>query len=324
MNRPLRIALIGNIIREYSAFVLGVRQGIFLLGHQYRGIDFRMSSIKFMTMLLEEFKPDYIFTHMILNEKIGKTPQTLDMLREIKEKFGTRVIHTMQDARDDSRYPHDISRGVDIGLLNQTQNLNRFEKTWKIPCYYWPYGCLKQDKIAEPVNKLEYKFIYTGNVEKGIYEERTKFVFDIQDQIPGLKITKTQARGDLRSRTPELAASATAVLGVGLRYDIGGYIDVRPFQYLGAGALLITHEYKGMSRVFEYGKHLVVFNGYDVDTVKMLLEYYVENKEEATRIRKDGFEYTQRCHNYTIRVGDVIDVLEGRRDRPRVFMEDFD
>ena len=322
MKRPLRIALIGNIIREYSAFVLGTREGIFLLGHRFRGIDFRYSTPKFIRQQLFEFRPDYIFTHMILNAQIGKTPQTLQILKDVKDRFGTRVIHTMQDARETSRFPQKIKDFVDIGLLNQTQCIKDFEKVWGIPCYYWPYGCMKQSEMADPVGDLHFDMIYTGNMIDGIYAERTRFVRQLANCI-NLKVVETQSVGDLRARTPELAVSAGAVLGVGLRYDLEGYIDVRPFQYCGAGALLITHEYNGMDKVFEYGKHLVTFSGYDPQTVVELLNYYLEDKDEADEIREAGFEYTQRCHNYCVRVGDVIDVLEGKRDRPRVFLDDF-
>lgn len=323
MKRPLRIALIGNTVREYSAFVTGVREGIIRLGHRYRGIDFRSMSPEQTWHLLKEFKPDYVFTHMILNASIGKTPQTLDVLAKIRGETGAKIIHTMQDARRTSRYPHDISDSVDMGLLNQTECLEDFEKTWGIPCHYWPYATLYQRAMAEPDPALErFEFVYTGNMNNNLYKERTDFVNAVRKRIK-LFVFKTQEDGDKRALTAELAATAKAVFGMGLQYDIDGYIDVRPFQYCGAGALLITHNYKGMEKVFENGKHLVAFEGYDVDNVVQLYSHYRENAEKADRIRRTGFEYVQRCHNWEVRVQDAIDTIEGRRKRPRVFLADW-
>lgn len=323
MDRPLRIAVIGNTIREYSAFVTGVREGIIRCGHRYRGIDFRSTSFGQMEHLLKEFRPDYIFTHMILNASIGKTPGTLDILSSIRKKFGTKVIHTMQDARRTSRYPQDISQAVDMGLINQTECIKDFENTWKVPVYYWPYATLHQRNIAPPdPGLMDFEFIYTGNMNTDLYKERTAFVEKLRSKIK-LHIFKTQEGNDKRALTAELSTSVKAILGVGLRYDIEGYIDVRPFQYVGAGALLITHVYKGMEKVFSYGKHLVTFEGYDVEKVISLYEWACKNKEKVFRIRLAGFEFVQRRHSWEIRVKDAIDTIEGRIDKPRVLLEDW-
>lgn len=321
--RPQRVAVIGNLQREYSGFVLGVREGIIRNGHRFRGIDFRTTGFGQMEHLLKEFKPDYIFTHMILNESIGKTPQTLEILAKMRKKFGTRVIHTLQDARRTSRYPQDISVSVDMGLLNQTECLKDFENVWKVPCFYWPYATLYQKEMADPDPELsKYEFVYTGNMNPDLYKERTDFIIALRSKIK-LHIFQTQEENDKRAVTAELSTSAKAILGVGLQYDIEGYIDVRPFQYGGAGAFLITHVYNGMDKVFDYGRHFITFEGYDVQNVIDLYNYYQEDLQKVKMIRKRVFEYVQKCHSWEIRVQDAIDTIEGRKDKPRVFLKDW-
>jgi hypothetical protein len=46
----------------------------------------------------------------------------------IKSHSDTKIIHTMQDAREEPRYKGDISAGFDMALVNQTENIPKFQK----------------------------------------------------------------------------------------------------------------------------------------------------------------------------------------------------
>jgi len=79
-----------------------------------------------------------------------------------------------------------------------------------------------------------------------------------------LKIEKfqTQSKNDIRHKTSEVSASAQCILGFCTGYDIDGFIDVRPFQYMGAGAVMITRKFKGMDDIIPDDLYYFI-NGYE-------------------------------------------------------------
>jgi hypothetical protein len=96
--------------------------------------------------------------------------------------------------------------------------------------------------MAEPVKDLMFKKpIFTGSPNS--HKDRSQFIKKLQEIMP-IKIVTTKSSENLRGRTPELSVSAKCILGLCTGYDIGGYIDVRPFQYLGTGACMIMRKFK--------------------------------------------------------------------------------
>jgi hypothetical protein len=77
----------------------------------------------------------------------------------------------------------------------------------------------------------------------------------------------------MRHRTQELSASAKCVMGLCTGYDVDHYIDVRPFQYLGSGACMITRKFKGMDDIIPPDLYYP-FEGYNQKDAKYVKELY--------------------------------------------------
>lgn len=309
-RRPIRIVTLGDWSNYFSYFLAGTQEGAIHNDCLFRPIDIGLSKEKIINCLAQ-FRPNILFCHCIFSNNFRPQEQ-FEVLETVRKRFGTKVYYHLGDARTEPRYPQDISRFVDVCLVNQTGNLQKFSDIWKVPTYYWPYGCFKQKEIAVIDPKFRHNLVFTGRLaSKGVHEGRSKFVQELKKVLPDLALYPNQEYPDTKLLTADIAASSKAVLGVCAGYDIEGYIDVRPFQYPGAGGFLFQRYYQGMGKLFENKKHLVWFADYDINNFLGLYGEYMGKPEAMNRIRKDGFAFCQKHHSMQVRVKSVIDLNFG-------------
>lgn len=86
--------------------------------------------------------------------------------------------------------------------------------------------------------------------------------------------------------------------------------SARVFQVMGCGTMLLCEKVEGMERLFEDGKHLVMYEGVD-DLVEKAL-YYAEHNEERERIARCGQEEVFTKHLISIRVRQFLDEFKKR------------
>jgi len=308
-KRPIRLACLGDWSNYFSYFLYGSLEGAILNQCWFRPIDIR-SPVKVIVRNILEFRPDILLAHMLFSEGVRPIPETLDYLATVRKKVGTRVFYHLGDARTVPRYAGDISMAVDGCLVNQT-NLTPFEEIWKVPCYHWPYAAFKQARIAGKVKEFEHPLIFTGRLsDKGIHRNRTIFIRELQRLMP-VKVYPDEKYPDTKLLTAEIAASATAILGVCAGYDIPGYADVRPYQYPGAGGVLFQRYYLGLEEIFLDGKHMIFFYDDDPSNFEELYNKWVfgEFSSLLSSIRQEAFSFLQRYHTYANRIKDVLNIV---------------
>lgn len=322
IRRPLRILILGNTRLGYSWFVLTATQGAVLLGHQVRHIDFKTNDFGWIREQTEWFRPDLILTHIVfhkpVNDKHGLT-HVLEWFNDLRKALGTKICYNMGDARTTPRYPHDISSAFDLGLVNNfdPETRARFEQTWKVPTIWWPYSALWQKTIADPAPDLKnLGLVYTGSLDRAsdLHRRRTEFVEQLKAAFAAAKLPFTiyqtqDPKGDMRHRTAELSASTGGVLGLPADNDVPGYLDVRPFQYGGAGAVLYHREVPALEKVFNPARHYIGFNGYNPEAVVDLFKRMQKPSAAAVekRVRLSVFTHVQKHHCSINRMEDIIE-----------------
>lgn len=148
----------------------------------------------------------------------------------------------MQDARHEPRFAERLDGVFDLALVGQIQNIPKFQNYWNIPVYFFPYSSLTYQRIAPQNKNLAFNEpVFTGSPQA--HRDRSAFIAALQRIMP-IRIFQTKSGNDLRDKNAELSSSAQCILGLCTGYDIGGYMDVRPFQYLGAGACMIMRKFK--------------------------------------------------------------------------------
>ena len=306
MNKAV---ILGNTRLNYSWFVLTYRQGLQRNGWEVIDMDYKSQSLNSIKQQLISMKPKYVFTHLSFHESVNNIGSVLQMYRDVKNAVGTRFVHTCNDARTIDRYMGDISDVIYMAFVGTLELVQNGLNAWNIPVWYAPYSSLCYDRIAPPAQDLMYPMpVFTGGY--GSHQDRKNFIDKLLKRSFPLMVISTQSKNDLRHRTPELSASARAIMGLCTGYDIDGYIDVRPFQYLGTGACFISRKFKNMSATIP-DELYYPFDSYGNDGVDQVLEHWETiNKTDTTKIRQKAFDYMQMHHSCKARLSFVLEKLE--------------
>lgn len=330
-----RILVLGKFRNYLSWYLHGVMEGIVRNGWQAERVDIQnfcklrpKEHIREMEEQIVRFKPHIMFTHSLFGEGMEYCQGLLELLYNIRKIYGTKVCHQMGDPRMEPRININISPFVDLALFNfgDEDILAKYKAIWGIPCYFWPMACWYQKSFTfgNPI----YDMVFTGNRSpSGRYKKRTKFLNEctsidsfkfhwFPDDVLGIRNT--------RFITSEIAAASKVILGLPIGEDFKFYLDTRPFQYGGAGALIFQWALSGYKKLFRDGEYLVFFNDLDVEELKYkYMHYCVRRPEQGFAIRERMFNFMQTYHNYKNRVEDVVMILEGRQERTRIYWEDF-
>lgn len=300
MNRPLRSVLIGDVDYYPSEYAFGVNQAMTRWGHWHSTVNIRWD-MGVIEKRVKEVHPDIIWGHMLLWAPGGKTTDLLCLCSDWKAK-GTKVVLHDGDARDDTRFPTDISPAVDLALCNHKAD----RSAWKIPQLHWPYFAFDQAKIADPNPEYACDLAFAGRLDTGpLYMKRTELVLMLQHRLgPRMKVFPNELMPHTLFRTSELAVSAGAILGFG-RPERNGWLDVRVFQYPGAGGILLHDDVGGF---LEAGVHYIPYTAGSVESViDTCLGVIHDAANCADTIRKQAFHFVQKNHSATARVGQALD-----------------
>lgn len=307
----MKAVILGNTNLGYSWFVKTFTQGLMLNEIDVRHIDYKSTSLQQIKNKLLNFKPDMIFTHLSFHAHIHPTNTVLNFFKDIKKHIDVKVIHTCNDARTKDRYMGDISGAFDLALVGSYPMVTNCNKVFKVPVFFCPYSSLTYDKMANFAPDLSFsKPVFTGSPNAhrtGWADNRAGFIEALQRIMP-IKIFKTQSGQDLRNRTPELSVSAKCILGLCVGYEIPGYMDVRPFQYLGTGAFMIMRKFNGMDQFIPDDLYVPFYNYDEPQYVKKLWDRY--KKYDMSDMRKMAFEYIQFHHSSERRIKDVLHLIK--------------
>lgn len=323
MNKQWRIVGLGDYANYYSYFTGGILHGAAECGAWFRPVSLFGQSLQAVKDQVNFFKPHIILAHMIFNKKPHDRDHVFEMLRGFR-KDGIKICYHMGDARKLPRYEGDISEIVDMGLVNNSI-FDKFSKIWNVPCYHWPYGCMPQNDILN-YNSVPniYKCVvgFTGSLSTNpnhVHFGRTRFVNTLEDNGIEIRTFPNSETGNTRFQTAEMATGADRILGFGMGEDIDGYLDVRPFQYIGAGAVYTHNISAAMDKFFVSGIHYIAYR--DVNDFINKLRYGPRMVES---IRRQGFEFCQKHHSMKARVQFILDLFDGKVDKPKIYLEDVE
>lgn len=292
----------------YSWFVLTYTQGLRLNGAEVHYIDWKSNSLQEIKQKIISLKPDVVFTHLSFHFNLRPTETVLQLQRDIIKETGTRFIHVTMDARQDDRYMGNISDAFHMAFVGNFEMLERGKKAWGIPAYYSPYASLNYDKMANIAPDLMFKqAIFTGGY--ATHPDRKSFLDRLSKKIP-VKMFATQSAQDLRNRTPELSVSTKLILCLCTGYNIDGYIDVRPWQYLGTGGCCTIRRFKRMDDLIPRDLYWG-FDSYNDNAVNEVAEYYQRALvEDTSNMRKKAFDYIQQNHSAKVRLKEILECIE--------------
>lgn len=306
-----KAVILGNTKLGYSWFYLTYKQGLELNGVKTFDIDYKSNALGSIKQKILQIKPDYIFTHLSFHQHINPTPTIMNFFKDIKSKITTKVVHTCGDARTHDRYMGDLRGVFDVAFVGTYPMVKNCTPVFKIPVFYTPYSSLTYKTMGNYDPNLAFQNpVFTGSPgahRTGWADNRADFIERLSKIMP-IKIFKTQSGEDLRKRTPELSVSAKCILGLCVGYEIDGFIDVRPFQYLGTGAFMIMREFKNMDLLIPDDLYVPFYNYDNPNAVKELWNKW--KTKETNDMRVKAFKFIQEKHSSLVRIKEVLEYIE--------------
>jgi hypothetical protein len=293
----MRTLMLGDVDHYVSPYMRGVKQAMALLGHEHAEVSIR-SPAKVIEQRIRLWKPAFIWTHMVLWPPQGSPPVAeIVALFERAARGGVPIVIHDGDAKPGTRYPHDISSWCALALVNHGYD----RSAWCVPVLHWPYFAPVQAAISAPVEALRCDLFFAGTVGGGVYGARTALLEAVRARGVALRMPPTGE--NTLDITPQVAASADAVLGFG-RPGVPGWCDVRTFQYPGAGAVLLHDDVQGYLEPWE---HFVPYaSGSAESIVDALKRLRAKADSERVAIRQRAFAHVQAHHSSVARARQVF------------------
>lgn len=215
----MKICILGNtgnnINNSYSWFVKTIVQGMRLNNCEVTGFDYKSHSIDEIYEFFSDNNFDAVFTHLTFH-KHHDIDDVMTIFSELRSN-DTKVIHTMQDAREEPRHKGNISDAFDFALVNQIENIKKFQKYWKIPVHYWPYSSMTYKTMGRYDKNLDFGVpVFPGG--ELTHEDRREFIRLLKGKMR-IKTIGTRSREDIREKTQNFSVSSPCILGLSTRYD---------------------------------------------------------------------------------------------------------
>ncbi len=122
---------------------------------------------------------------------------------------------------------------------------------------------------------------------------------------------------------PNKAADLYASSSISLNGSLNGDLNLRVFEILGAGGLLLTDRISpdsGLEQLFKDGQDLVLYDG--CEDLQSKVQKYLENEDEALRIRRSGQERLLKEHSPDLKRNQFLDLVFEERECPLFALND--
>jgi glycosyltransferase involved in cell wall biosynthesis len=189
----------------------------------------------------------------------------------------------------------EIARNFDCVFLAQVAQVELFRNAGIAHCYWLPLACWPPLHDIPPQERI-YDVAYVGSLNPQEHGRRMSLLNEIARRFPNCKMGRAW---------PETMATIYAQSKIVVNIAYNRDVNMRVFEALASGALLITDEAEGLDTLFQDGAHLVVYHR-DEDVFD-LIEEYLADPEARQRIARNGQAYVLAQHTYRHRIAKLLE-----------------
>ncbi len=228
------------------------------------------------------FEPDFF---LWVETGLGKAPDGLEKLDCPKAAYLIDThIHFERDLA--------AARKFDVVFLAQRAYMPQFKERGIKNIFWLPLGC-DPDTHGKTQFEKEFDLGFVGSL---IDDRRVMLLQRLAE-----KVDVRYDRLFLREMT-DFFCKSRIVFNNAIKNDL----NMRVFEALCCGSMLLTDDADGLANFFTDRKHLVVYND---DNIAELAEYYINHKEERERIAEAGRKLVLEKHTYAHRVDEIVRVM---------------
>jgi len=188
----------------------------------------------------------------------------------------------------------DIARRFDFTFLAQKGQVNYFQLSGIGNARWLPLACSPELHDVEPCER-RYDVAHVGNPANDATDRRRTLLGEVARRFPNNRIGQFW---------PEDMARIYAQSRIVVNACVNRDVNMRVFEAMAAGALLITDEADGLEDLFEDGVHLVIYRD-DADLLE-LIEQYLEDDAARQRIAAAGQALVRERHTYDLRIEELL------------------
>jgi len=161
-----------------------------------------------------------------------------------------------------------------------------------------PLACDPDIHSAPNAKEKLYDISFIGNVRPNIMSKRIDVIDAVFKEVPDF----------IYGQRP--IVEAIDLFGksrIVLNCSIGNDLNMRVFEGLCSGSMLLTDKIPNIMRLFDNLHHLVMYD--DADGAAKLARYYLENPDEREEIAKKGRACVIENHTYLHRAKQILETI---------------
>jgi len=188
----------------------------------------------------------------------------------------------------------EMGRHFDFTFLAQKAHVAAFREAGIANVSWLPLACCPGLHDLGPLERV-YDVAYVGSLRGDPDDRRQRLLQTVAERFPNSKIGQFW---------PEEMARIYAQSRIVVNACVSRDVNMRVFEALASGALLITDEADGLEDLFEDGTHFVVYRN-DAE-LPDLVDHYLQDSEVRERIAAAGTARVRERHTYDHRVGEIL------------------
>jgi tetratricopeptide (TPR) repeat protein/glycosyltransferase involved in cell wall biosynthesis/ubiquinone/menaquinone biosynthesis C-methylase UbiE len=188
-----------------------------------------------------------------------------------------------------------LAKMFDVVFLAHRDYVQKLKDAGIKHVYWLPVGCDPEIHGKRDVAKI-HEIGFAGTISdnhprRSALLEKLRAKFDVHAERVFL--------GDMA----EMYSASKIVFNNAIRYDL----NMRVFEALCSGTMLLTDDAEALRELFEDGRHLVIYN--DAEIAEKA-DYYLKHEEKRERIAAAGRELVLQKHTYLHRAEEIIQRIE--------------
>ncbi len=192
----------------------------------------------------------------------------------------------------------EIARHFDYVFLAQKDQVEWFRARGVANAAWLPLACSLELHAVGARDRI-FDVAYVGSVDGDATDRRPRLLRAIRERFPNCRIGRFWPH-----EMAEIYAQSKIVFNACVNRDV----NMRVFEGMASGALVITDEAGGLEDLFEDGRHLVVYRR-DEDAIPAI-ERYLNDDEARERIAAAGQALVRLRHTYDLRLQYIVDAAE--------------
>ncbi len=191
----------------------------------------------------------------------------------------------------------EMARHFDIVFLAQKSHVELFKAEGIRYVYWLPLACYPELYPQEELPR-DIDVSYVGSLSPDEGDKRRKLLQKVVEYFPKSYIGKSWPREMAR-----IYSRSKIVVNSSINYDV----NMRVFEALASGALLITDPADSLEELFKDGEELVIYH--DENELISKIKYYLDHEDERIKIAQKGREKVLKYHTYHHRAEQIVNTV---------------